>query len=732
MIKKQTTNPDEILSELKDSNIQNVVTQTGEKIYNFDNITNATFQANLQQAESKIPHHLTEPPFMPEVFFGRESDLLAIKEKLFSGDNMLLLVNGNGGVGKTSLASIYYHQYKEEYAHVAWVLSQKSICNALLALAAPLKLTFEPTMPAEERLKLLLAAMANLSDTCLLVIDNANEIDDLKQNYQDLRRCENFHLLITSRINQFEKAKFYHIEGLPFKEALQLFTEYYPKIMEAENHLFEQIHTAIGGNTLVVELLAKYLNTINVFKTNYTLAGLLADLQTKGLLGLTTTKKVATDYGTYREEKPETIVAAMYDLSEITNPEKDLLFLFAILPAEAIDYDMVALLTGNAPGLDDNLLLLTQKGWIERNNTTNEFKCNPLVQEIAKKKNPKKPEDCDTIIDVLNEKLVFHDVLKNLNYLEVAIFSRYAEAVVKSFEKSNHNLCVLMERIGNYNQNIGDIEKALKFFNLKSTSILELYEANPQSESLKNGLAISYSKLGVIHQAMGHTEQALKYFENYNQLKKELYEANPRSESLKNGLAISYQNLGDIHQAMGHTEQALKYFENYNQLEKELYEANPQSENLKNVLAISYQYLGIIHQAMGHTEQAVKYFEKLNSLFLELYEANPRSESLKNGLAISYSKLGTIHQAMGHTEQALKYFENYNQLKKELYEANPRSISLYEGLAISYYKLAMVYKAKNDDKNGLANFAEVKRIVGYLAENFPQIPKYREMKKVEY
>ena len=215
-------------------------------------------QNNNSKPKTEIPRLLTEPPFMPEVFLGRETDLQTIKTKLFAGDNMLLLVNGNGGVGKTSLAAKYYDNYKHEYAHVAWVLSQKSICNALLTLAEPLQVTFEPTMPTAERLKKLLTAMAALSKPCLLIIDNANEIDDLKQNYQNLRRCTNFHLLLTSRVNHFEHAEYYHIDGLPYDKALELFRKYYPKHTEAENQLFEKIHTAIGGNTLVVELLAKY------------------------------------------------------------------------------------------------------------------------------------------------------------------------------------------------------------------------------------------------------------------------------------------------------------------------------------------------------------------------------------------------------------------------------------------------------------------------------------------
>jgi tetratricopeptide (TPR) repeat protein len=732
-----------------------------------------------------IPKLLTEPPFMPEIFLGRESDLLAIKAKLFSGDNLLLLVNGNGGVGKTSIAAKYYDLFKDEYAHVAWVLSQKSISNALLTLAGPLKLAFDQNMPSEERLKVLLKAMASLYKPCLLVIDNANEIEDLKQNYQSLRRCTNFHLLITSRINHFEQAESYHIDGLPYDKALELFTKYNPMHTESENSLFEQIHTAIGGNTLVVELLAKYLRIVNTYKTNYTLSNLLSDLHTKGLLGLPTTKKVATDYqasqGTMREEKPEAIIAAMYDLSELTNPEKDLLFLFAILPAEAIDYAMIEQLTANDPELEDNLETLVQKGFIERNTNTYGLKCNPLVQEIARKKHPKNPDECRTIINILIKKLDYDGIaLVNSNYQDAEVFAKYAESVVRNFDVPNRSLAILYERLGNYYLNIGYFDAASKCFENYNQFSKELYEANPRSESLKNGLAISYLKLGDIHQSMGHMEEALKYFENYNRLKKELYEANPRSESLKNGLAISYEKLGDIHQSMGHMEEALKYFENDLALTKELYEANPRSESLKNGLAISYHRIGAIkemigklddallnytrysnmmqeliesnpssekikndlaisysklgdiHQSMGHMEEALKYFELRSELGKELYEANPRSESLKNGLAISYEKLGSIHQSMGHMEEALKYFENYNQFSKELYEANPRSESLKNGLAISYEKLGSIHQSMGHMEEALKYFDDEVILFKELYEANPRSESLKNGLAISY
>ena len=54
-------------------------------------------------------------------------------------DNLLLLVNGHGGIGKTAIAAKYYHTYHHEYTHVAWVLSEKALpvrcCYLLCRLA---------------------------------------------------------------------------------------------------------------------------------------------------------------------------------------------------------------------------------------------------------------------------------------------------------------------------------------------------------------------------------------------------------------------------------------------------------------------------------------------------------------------------------------------------------------------------------------------------------------------
>ncbi len=566
--------------------------------------------------ERRVPHALTPPPFLPEIFLGRADDLRRIHDKLFApGGNLLLLVNGEGGVGKTSIASKYFHIYEQEYAHVAWVLSEKSIAAALLLLAIPLGLQFDEQMGADQRLEILLQEMMNLKKPCLLVLDNANELDELETHYQRLRRCSNFHLLLTTRITDFEQAETCRIEGLPEGEALELFRKYYPKFQPGEEAIFKQIRSAVGANTLVVELLAKNLAAQNRLKTRYSLADLLRDLQGRGLLQLTQSQEVRTDYhgkaGQMRREKPEDILAAMYDLSELPPEETALLSAFAVLPAESIPFATLETLLPGTADLDTRLLALAQKGWLNESRGDFEyesrgdfesprdlaismenkssdgsdssddsasevhFKCSPVVQEVARLKNPELRKDCQTLVDKLVEKLDYEGGtghFLNATYDEALLFARYGEAVVAAFlEQPNSDLSILGERIGNYYITTGNIERGLYFFDKKVQIDQALLAANPVNPDFKNGLAVSYSKLGETHTALGNLPQALRFFQNDIELSKELHEAYPQNVSFKNGLAVSYSKLGWFYKEQKNDKvKARFYFEKYLALREEL------------------------------------------------------------------------------------------------------------------------------------------------------------------
>jgi len=534
-----------------------------------------------------INKYLGTIPFIPQVFQGREEDLEAIHDKLFNGNNLLLLVNGEGGIGKTTLASKYYQTYHEEYAHLAWVFAEKSLHDAILTLAYPLQVTFSERMTEEERLQTLLCEMAELKKPCLLVIDNANSLDDLASHCHALNACSNFHLLLTTRITEFEHAEIHAIKPLDEKNAITLFARLYPNHNRKEDNLLQNILEAVGYNTLVIELLAKNLgNFNNKLRQRYTLSDLLSDLQKKGLFGLSQSGSVSIAYHGdglgLRKEKPEAILAAMYDLSDLEETEKTILSVFAVLPAEPIGFTTLEELLPGFDNLDITLLNLAKKGWLEFNSTTNSFKCNPVVQEVTRIQNKDELfEDCEVLITTLAEKLEYEPGtghLPNISYDNGTLYTRYAESAYHytALLRKKEITSPLLERIGNFYKTTGNLDKALTFFDERSRLGKELYEAYPQNVSFKNGLAISYEKLGDTHSALGNLDKALTFFDERSRLGKELYEAYPQNVSFKNGLAISYVKLGVFNRdERSDAAKARRYFEQAEALWAELVKSYP-------------------------------------------------------------------------------------------------------------------------------------------------------------
>jgi len=657
--------------------------------FNNPTLNNPVFLSGENKSKD-IPKCIGITPVIPEVFIGRDEELQSVHDALFDGDNLLLLVNGEGGIGKTTLAAKYYQRYFEEYAHLGWVFAERSLGDALLTLADPLQVEFAPTDPADARREKLLREMACLNKPCLLVIDNANDLDDLTAHYHELRKCPNFHILLTTRIESFAHARTCRVGHLDEPTAIRLFTTHYPAHDPAEDELLKDVLRAVGYNTLVIELLAKSLDTLNQFRTGYSLAQMLGDLQGFGLFGLSKSAKVQTEYnpGSFglREEEPEKVIAAMYDLAKLEPGEEQILCVFSVLPAEPIAFATLEALQPGNDELDSALRALVRKGWIEFNAGAKQFKCSPVVQAVTRLQvGERLGEQCETLVRELIDKLDYEPGtghLLNTDYQSGALYARYAESVAKYFESAQYAKGLLNDRIGMFYHTTGQLEKALCFFEKYNHLREELYEANPANVTFKNGLAISYEKLGQTYTTLSKLDKALSFFEKRNQLSEELYEANPTNVTFKNGLAISYEKLGDTYSSFGQPEKALSFFEKCNQLNKELYEANPSNVGFKYELAISYKKLGETYSSLDQPKKALSFFEDGTRLFEKLFEANRANVIIKNGLAISYANLGVFSRDQrGDVTEARRWFEKAEALWAELVNDSPEYAEFQRNLA---------------------------------------------------
>jgi tetratricopeptide (TPR) repeat protein len=297
------------------------------------------------------------------------------------------------------------------------------------------------------------------------------------------------------------------------------------------------------------------------------------------------------------------------------------------------------------------------------------------------------------------------------------------------FEKHEDkaNIAVAFSKLGETHTSLGNMDKALIFYEKDIELSKELYAAYPTNVSFKSGLAISYEKLGSAHTALGNMEKALTFYEDETVLFEELYAAYPTHVSFKSGLAISYEKLGSTHTAFGNLEKALTFYEDFNRIEKELYAANPTNVSFKNGLAISYSRLGSTHTALGNMEKALTFYEEYNRIEKELYAAYPMNVSFKNSLAISYKKLGSTHKDLGNLDKALTFFKDETALFEELYAANPTYVYLKNGLAVSYANLGVFSRdILNKKTKAKAYFKQAEALWKELVRDAPQIVEFQK------
>ncbi|ASF44786.1 tetratricopeptide repeat protein [Methylovulum psychrotolerans] len=704
-------------------------TQIGRQI-NLGN--NSTYhETHIHYAEKSLPRHLTTTPFIPDVFQGREEDLLAIRAKLEANSQPLLLVNGQGGIGKTSLAAKYWQSYQGHYAHTAWLYAPSRLDDALLMLALPLQVNFPDTMLTAQRLEVLQTAVANLTAPCLLIIDNANNADELAQHWGFLHACTNCHILLTSRLNGFNGAGYYPIKALPEDVALRVFNSHYPQHRTADDGLFFGIYQAVGGNTLVLELLAKNLAAVNANKVFYPLSQLLADLQQRGLLQLAKTKTVKVmgkgALPALQVANPTAIIAALYDELEQITPlskvEQWLLCNLAVLPAENWAYgDLADLLLSPEDDeeiFSDTLSGLAVRGWLENSiqNGISHYKSSPVVQEITRHKNAERLQGyCAGLVVKLIDKLDYEadsGHLLNASYADAAAYCRHAETVTTGLP-GDRSLAVLHERIGRYHLTTGNMDKALRAFTEYHTFMATLHECEPNNLSIKSSLAVACQYLGSVHNMLGDLRQALHWCEEDYRLSQELHAAAPGHLDFKNGLAVACQHLGITHTTLGDLQQALRCYEDYHCLEQELHAAAPGHLGFKNNLAVACSKLGDTHTKLGDLQQALHWYEEYHRLEQELHAAAPGHLDFKNGLAIACQYLGIAHTTLDDLQQALRCYEDYHRLVQELHAAAPGHLGFKNSLAVACQKLGTTHATLGDLQQALRWYQDYHRLVQEL------------------
>ncbi len=603
--------------------------------------------------EVKIPHRLTNYiPTNAEYILGRDTELETIT-KYLEAKKPTVLVNGIGGIGKTSVAIKYMAIHGEEYKHLAWVTVQSSILETFISNSALLE-SLQITEKVQDLIKAkqldnafeLVFHQLNILEKTLVVLDNANDFEDLEK-YEHLFDTASCHFLITSRTYPSGWTTI-AIDSLPEEEALRLFKKLHPSV-QASDEAIKSLLSKLFYHTLLIELVAKSIES-----SAYVFEELQEIIETQFIHHATINEKeVSTGkHGSVvkdnlKRSKIEDYIWLIFSkVKGLDEKSRNILMSMALLPLAFMierndlkEHLSVFDLKEPMPAL----VVLVERGWVDRIKSLEQktfFKMHPLVADVIIKHLEVNVLFSEKYIETVAKLIDYNVIDPNHSILTKNKKKPFAERLSYLFRNENtESISELLDRLAYLEENYGYYDKAL-FYNERALEIAKMiYDDNHST------LAVRQNNLAWVYQLTGKNEEAIELLNIALENNSRNYGAeDPCIAVRKSNIAIVYQNL------------------NKNELAAELLES-ALAINIKNygedasMVAITRSNLAAIYTKLERYDEAINLLEKAMLTDLRNLTGNHPNVAIRfNNLAHVYKKVGRDSEAKTLWHQA---YQNY-------------------------------------------------------------------------
>lgn len=118
--------------------------------------------------QKSFPKYISNRPHSAKNCMFRNNEVNFLKDELEAGNN--ILIYGEGGYGKTSLAILLFELIKDDYCHLAWVNYENSLIDSLLN-----SLTIYENIEREKRIELICDFLRQQDKNTTIFLDNVDE-----------------------------------------------------------------------------------------------------------------------------------------------------------------------------------------------------------------------------------------------------------------------------------------------------------------------------------------------------------------------------------------------------------------------------------------------------------------------------------------------------------------------------------------------------------------------------
>ncbi|TAE18555.1 MAG: ATP-binding protein [Bacteroidetes bacterium] len=582
------------------------------------------------------PRFFTNEPYSG-FFIGRERELEQLHAHL-TANKPTVLVNGLGGIGKTSLASRYLREYAQEYDNVVWLTQQNHFLEAFTdnyILTNNLQLAFKEET-TEQRFHFIINALKQIKGRNLLVLDNFQRKEDDKflSFLRFLPPTDAWKLLFTSRekIDRFTEL---NLGTLPLDEAMALFKHHCPNKNIDDTEL-QSLLEEVGYHTLMIELLAKIYRENTGLTSVRVMQEKIQALQIDDQI----LQRVITTELTQEEVRLYEYLLRVFSLEPLSAESLHILTQIAVLPAEALPIWLILLTKDEEQETYREVLEnLVRKGWLAFVGEE-DVQMHRLMQIVLLKALQPTYKDCEMLCYFITE-ILRSDEAK-ANPLEFQGFAFYAEALLQyiNFQDVLGIKVVLQAELANFYYYAGDYTKAITIAAQNKDFALQVFGKDSQEYStVLNNLANLYNSASKYEEALLLLQECLQIREQV------LGKQHP-------DYAIALHNLANLYQRTNKYAEALPLYQECLQINEQV--LGKQHPNY----ATSLNDLASLHENTEKYTEALSLYQKSLQIWEQVVgKQHPRYATSLNNLASLYQKTGKYAKALPLYQECLQICE---------------------------------------------------------------------------